>query len=314
MTCYIGIDTSCYTTSAAACTPDGRVLCAQRKLLPVKAGGRGLRQSEAVFAHIKQLPDVLEGVFSALDGARVAAVCASAKPRDADDSYMPVFLAGLSHAKALSSALRVPMYETSHQRGHVRAAMIGNDCPARFVALHLSGGTTETLLKDGDALALLGGGKDLHAGQLVDRLGVKMGLPFPAGPYMEQLARACQAPAQGLLPVSIQDGWCSFSGAETKALALMDTLSKPSLALEVYDLLARSVLRLLTAACEKAHADFALVSGGVASSLLLREMLARRLEKTKSPLTVCFGRPEYSGDNAVGVALLCAEAAEREHA
>ena len=307
MCVILGFDTSCYTTSAAAVDERGEVLASARMLLPVPQGQRGLRQSEAVFAHVRQMPQVMEALGRRLDGAQIAAVCASARPRDGEDSYMPVFTVGLGHASVLASALGVPLYETSHQQGHIAAGLIGHAAPeGPFVALHLSGGTTELLdCRDGD-LILLGGSADLHAGQLVDRVGVALGLPFPAGPALERLAVACPEKASALLPASIsQDGLsCHLSGVETQAQRLIRAgeLTRERIAAEVYDVLARTVARMLDGACRRTGARQALVVGGVASSALLRRLVGDRLGRLRSPARVIYGQAQYSADNAAGVA------------
>ena len=136
---------------------------------------------------------------------------------------MPVFTAGTGFARAIAASLRVPFFGTSHQQGHVRAAMEGAGAlPGEFLALHLSGGTTEVLhVRPGLKIALLGGSNDLHAGQLVDRVGVRMGLPFPAGPALEALAR--QGTAKGCLPASrTAKGRSPFSGAEAQAMRMLE--------------------------------------------------------------------------------------------
>ena len=181
----LGIDTSCYTTSAALAR-DGEIVAFERRLLPVPGGERGLRQSEADFAHVKQLPDVLSAVLTA---GPVGAVSVSVKPTDAEESYMPVFACGRSFARSIAAALHVPLFETTHQRGHIRAAMIGTDIhPGDMLAVHLSGGTTDVLLVEKGKITAMGSSLDLHAGQLVDRVGVSMDLSFPAGPALEKLA------------------------------------------------------------------------------------------------------------------------------
>ncbi len=307
----LGFDTSCYTTSAAAVNEQGDVVAFSRMLLPVKQGERGLRQSEAVFAHVKQMPMVMDGLKEQLEGlqAEVAAVCASAAPRDEEDSYMPVFTVGLGHARVIANVLGVPLFETSHQQGHVAAGLIGNHKPdASFVALHLSGGTTELLACENGKLTLLGGCADLHAGQVVDRVGVAMGLPFPAGPHLEKLAMSYDGQVDSLLPVSMEkDGLiCHLSGVETRAQQWIKEgkMSNEKIAAEVFDVLARTVTRLLTGACQKAGAKKALVVGGVASSTLLREQLKRRLAKQRQKIEVMFGQPQFSADNAAGVAAI----------
>lgn len=308
MCVILGFDTSCYTTSAAAVDERGEVLASARMLLPVPQGQRGLRQSEAVFAHVRQMPQVIGQLRLGLpDGKRIAAVCASARPRDGEESYMPVFSVGLGHASVLAAALDVPLYTTSHQQGHIAAGLIGNPDPqGPFVALHLSGGTTELLdCRDG-AISLLGGTEDLHAGQVVDRVGVALGLPFPAGPALEKLALSCGENAEAILPLSVsRDGLhCHLSGVETQAQRLIarGIFSPERIALEVFDVLARTVARLLDGACRHTGTREALVVGGVASSTLLRELVANRLSRLRAPVRVIYGQPRYSADNAAGVA------------
>ena len=277
MRCALGIDTSCYTTSVAL-AGEGGVIASRRRLLDVAQGARGLRQSEALFQHVQRLPALLEDMLREAADARIACVCASARPRDAEGSYMPVFTAGTAFARSIGAALRVPVRETSHQQGHVRAAMEGAGAlPGEFIALHLSGGTTEALrVREGLKIERLGGSSDLHAGQLVDRVGVRMGLSFPAGPALEAMARRGTAP--GAAPEDV--------------------------AAEVYSYLARAVAYLISDAYGRTRLSAALISGGVASSALLRELLPARLAKLSCPVQAHWGKPEMSGDNACGVALI----------
>ncbi len=306
----IGFDTSCYTTSVAAVTVEGEVIASCRKLLPVKLGDRGLRQSEAVFTHVRQLPERLEELAPHIRDCRIAAVCASARPRDEADSYMPVFHAGDAQARGLAAMLGVPCFSTTHQRGHIAAAMVDSGVlDGDLLAVHLSGGTTEMLAMVGEELTLLGGTLDLHAGQVVDRTGVALGLPFPAGPHLEKLA--VQGRAEARLTMTTRDGglYCHFSGAETQVQRWIKSgeLSREDIAREVYDLLARTVARMVCAGAEKTGIRQVLIAGGVSSSALFRELVTDRIRKRDRGLRVCFGKPEYSGDNAVGAALIGAE-------
>ena len=308
MRAVLGIDTSCYTTSAALVTVSGRLIASSRRLLTVDAGERGLMQSEGLFQHVKNLPDMIADVMEKAPQAEIAAVCASTRPRPAQDSYMPVFRAGESQARAAAALLRVPFYPVSHQEGHVRAAMVDSNIDAKqpFLALHLSGGTTEILLCEQGRLTLLGGSLDLHAGQLVDRTGVRMQLPFPAGPSLEKLAMEGKDGVKGLIGVSIKGVDCCMSGAENKIVRWMQegAMTQQEIAAEVFDFLSRTIERQIEAACEKTGCRQALLAGGVASSTLLREMLEKRAKKRRLNCRLCFARPELSGDNAVGVALL----------
>lgn len=313
----IGVDTSCYTTSVAAVTVEGKVLASCRKLLPVPEGERGLRQSEAVFIHVRQLPERFEELAPFVRDCQIAAVCVSRTPRDEEDSYMPVFHAGDAQARGLAAMLGVPCFATTHQRGHIAAAKVESGVrEGDLLAVHLSGGTTELLALTGDELTLLGGTLDLHAGQVVDRTGVALGLPFPAGPHLEELAR--QGHSEARLTMTTRDGGlrCHFSGAETQVQRWIreGALPKEDIAREVYDLLSRTVARMICAGAEKTGIRQVLIAGGVASSALFRELVRERIARRDRNLHVCFGRPEYSGDNAVGVALIGAQKLREQEA
>ena len=305
----IGFDTSCYTTSVAAVDSEGNVVTSQRLLLPVVSGQRGLRQSEAVFAHVRQLPQLTKAASGFLGGSTICAVAAATAPRDEEGSYMPVFRVGESHGKTLANMLHIPFFGFSHQQGHIAAGQLGiGALPERFVAMHISGGTTEVLQSNGGTLTLLGGTKDLHAGQLIDRVGVAMGLAFPAGPALEAFAMQGITTVRALLPASLSrnDLDCHLSGAETQCQQWIarGEPGNSQIAAEVFDMLARTIARMLAAGCSKAGVSHALVVGGVASSHLLRELIRNRLAKNGAPVTVHFGQAQYSADNAAGIAWL----------
>ena len=315
MRAVLGVDTSCYTTSAALVTLDGRLLAAHRRLLEVGEGERGLQQSQGLFQHVRNLPQIIGSVMADAPQAEICAVCASTRPRPAEESYMPVFRAGESQARAAAALLRAPFYPVSHQEGHIRAALVdsGVDASEPFLALHLSGGTTELLLCEGGSLTLLGGSLDLHGGQLIDRIGVRMGRTFPAGPELERLAMC--GTAQGRIGVSVKGVSCNMAGAENKAARWLETgeLTREDVACEIFDFLSRSIERMIEAACGQTKAEQALLAGGVASSMLMRQMLRRRAGSRRLDCRLHFARPELSGDNAVGVALLGAQAYCKEN-
>lgn len=302
MSLCVGIDTSCYTTSLACY--DGSVVCDMRRPLPVAAGERGLRQSEGFFLHIKHLESMAREFFEKIDRRAVGCVCVSARPRPGDDSYMPVFRAGTAAGAMIAGALGAPLFETSHQQGHLSAALIGNEAleEGPFLALHLSGGTTDLLRCDG-GISALGTSLDLHAGQLVDRIGVALGLPFPAGKALEALA--VEYSGANNAPPSFVDGMnCSLSGAETRLLERIAKGGRQDVAADVYALLVNTVDKLLHNAAEQTGLRDALLMGGVASSALFRKKLAERGIKRRRAYRLHFGESALSGDNAVGVARL----------
>ncbi len=304
----LGLDTSNYRTSLAAVDPEGRILLNHRELLPVKKGERGLRQSDAVYLHLKQMKEMEPTIREAMRGRRILAVAASTAPRSRIDSYMPVFEVGDALGRMIAAADGVPFFRTDHQQGHIWAARKGTGLEQKdaFLTLHLSGGTTDLLYFRHSEITELGGSLDIHAGQLVDRIGVAMGLPFPAGSELEKLAE--KGNSSSLLGCSMAgaDLQCHFSGAETRALAWIreKKMTNPDIAMEVYDLLARTITRMLAAGRKETGTDQALICGGVASSVLFRRMLQARIARREPRMQLFFGDPALSGDNAVGVALI----------
>lgn len=305
MNAVLGIDTSCYTTSVALAA-EGQVLTQRRRLLTVEAGERGLMQSEGVFQHVGRLPLLFEDMMKEQTDVTIEAVCASTRPRPVDGSYMPVFTVGTGYARTLAAALRVPFYETSHQEGHIRAAMVDTPLRAqdRFLALHLSGGTTEVVTVDQGKISLAGGSNDLHAGQFIDRVGVRLGLGFPAGPALEEMAR--RGSMQARLPIWVRGGVCSFSGSESAAQRMIDAgeLSGEDMAAEVFSCVARTVAKMTVNAAHEQRTERVLLAGGVASSLFLRELVEARVKKQDARIRLSWGRPALSGDNACGAALI----------
>ena len=306
---FLGIDTSNYTTSAAVVDGRAQVVANIRQLLPVQTGQRGLRQSEALFWHIKNLPSIMSRAAAAVPSLRqcLKACAVTTAPRPAEGSYMPVFLAGVSAAKCLSSAFAVPCYELTHQENHLWAGLLSAGGPKteRFLALHLSGGTSEVLevAVTGDyrlRINCLGGSADLHAGQLIDRIGVAMGLPFPAGPSLERLALASNRPVT--IPSYHQEGKISFSGAEAAAMRLLKAqgeAAKADVARAVLLNVARAVAKLLAWAVKQTAVNQVLLVGGVCANSLIRAELVDGLPE----LNLHFAAPELSVDNAVGAAV-----------
>lgn len=306
----LGIDTSCYTTSVAA-AEKGEILLDLRSPLCVKEGERGLRQSDGVFMHVRNLPSLIESAAKEIDFSQITAVAVSKTPRPCEDSYMPVFASGHSFARALASALRVPLFETSHQEGHIMAALhsCGNAVTENeFVSVHISGGTTELLRTKrkpcGFSLELAAGSLDLHAGQLVDRCGVMLGMKFPCGAQLDALAQTAEKGAK--LPVTLKGADFHLSGAETQAAKLISGGAEPcEIALGVLECIADSLKKSLDVLYERQPFSTVIMGGGVSASRVIRGRL--KSEKYR----ILFAGQKYSTDNACGVALI-GELAENE--
>ena len=303
----IGIDTSNYTTSIAFFDGTGGENCS--KLLPVKSGELGLRQSDAVFAHIKSLPELSGRLFSHIGKSPITAVGVSTRPRAVEGSYMPCFLVGLSHATLLSEALHVPLVEVSHQQGHVAASLWSAGhlelMEQPHLAWHLSGGTTELLLVEPEGKLVkctkIGGTTDISAGQLIDRTGQLLGLPFPSGKHLDALSR--EAAGKDFFRVKCTDMTFSFSGMQNKVQQYFEANGDPAeTAAYALRCVAYGVFHATQQAL-KAYPGLPVVfSGGVASNSLLRQVL--------EPLNPIFAQPQYSTDNAMGVAVLASRCTE----
>ena len=313
---YLGFDTSNYTTSAAVLDGRGEIVKSIRIPLPVREGARGLRQSDALFAHVKAMPDLSAMLREFLHGdgepVKIKSVGCSVTPRDMNGSYMPCFLPGYGVGEAVAAVLGVPVYHISHQRGHIAAALYGAGkldlMQSEFIAFHVSGGTTDVLhcIPD-DELVLkvdeIGGTNDLNAGQLIDRVGVKMGLRFPAGPAMEALAME-HIVSGAKLPkkqrISVRELRCNLSGAENCAAEIYEkTGDSAGTAAFVIDFVGRTLVSLRDGAYEKCGRLPVLFAGGVMSCGILQKMLGGD--------DCYFAPPEFSADNAAGAAILAKE-------
>jgi len=297
----IGIDTSNYTTSIAYFDGLGGVNCS--RLLPVKQGELGLRQSDAVFAHIKSLPELSGRLFSDADIGKVTAIGVSTRPRAVEGSYMPCFMVGYSHAKLLSELLQVSLVEVSHQQGHVAASLWSAnrldlmDTP--HLAWHLSGGTTELLLVEPEGKNVkctrIGGTTDISAGQLIDRTGQLLELPFPSGKHLDALSR--EGELTETFKVKCPGMEFSLSGVQNK---VQQFHGKHQIPAETAAYALRCVAQAVFLATKNALKEYpglpVVFSGGVASNSMLRQVL--------KPLEPIFSEPQYSTDNAMGVAVL----------
>ncbi|GAW94169.1 O-sialoglycoprotein endopeptidase [Calderihabitans maritimus] len=309
----LGIDTSCYTTSAALVDEEGNLKAEHRQLLSVPQGERGLQQAMAVFQHVQQLPQVIKKTLAPVRGKNIGAVVASVKPRPVEGSYMPVFTVAHSFGRTMAEVLGVPFFATTHQEGHIMAGLWSSGMPSRdkFLAVHLSGGTSELLLVEREnkggfsfAIKLLGGTTDLHAGQFIDRVGVEMGLPFPAGPHLEKLASKSRTGVVSI-PSSVRGFNFSFSGPETQARKLLrQGIAPAEVARAVERCIATTLEKILRPAVKEFELADVLIVGGVAANRFIRERLRQRLEHRAVGARLFFADPRYSGDNAVGVAQL----------
>ena len=306
MSVFLGIDTSNYTTSAALYDPATDSIRQKKQLLPVASGKCGLRQSDAVFHHTRQLPSLLEELLGETE-EEIAAIGVSVRPRDAEGSYMPCFTVGHGTARSLSAALRVPLYPFSHQSGHIAAALFSAGCRdwlgKPFFAFHVSGGTTEAVLVTPEqeapfSVRLVAGTLDLHAGQLIDRIGVMLGLDFPCGPALEKLAAANTEPLRARATLKGCD--CCLSGVENACRRYYEHGgSREATAALCFLYIEKTLMAMGEALTAEYGEKPVLFAGGVMSNRLMRTSLSGRFDAR-------FAEPAFSADNAAGTAYLSA--------
>ena len=308
---FLGIDTSNYTTSAALYDLSVNEIIQRKKLLPVKEGELGLRQSDAVFAHVKQLGEIFETLING-NKYNIDAIGVSTRPRDIDGSYMPCFLVGEMVSKTLSSVLKIPRYDFSHQQGHIAAALFSAGrldlINEKFIAFHLSGGTTEALLVTPDENRIIkcekvAGSADLKAGQAVDRVGVMLGLPFPAGKYLEELALLSTAKFK--IKPTMKGSECCLSGIENKCRKMLDSGEKRE---DIALFCLKSIEAALCGMTDALIAEYGklplIYAGGVMSNKIIRKTMEEKY-------CGIFAMPEFSSDNAAGIAVLASIAARK---
>ena len=301
----IGIDTSNYTTSCAAVSDDGKIISDRRKLLSVKEGQRGLRQQEALFQHVSNLPDLVHDLMKDIEGYDVEAVSCSVRPRPVEGSYMPVFNAGKSFAEVISDTLKCPVITFSHQEGHVEAARYETVLQDEddMVFFHLSGGTTEAVSLPG--YDLVGRTLDISFGQFIDRIGVAMGVGFPCGGTLDEAASGYEGSDIPEVPViKVKDAEVNLSGVETfcqNYLKDHPDVDKGAMSKAVFDACSHALANMIKDIYAKTGKTNYLLAGGVSSSRYIRKRLE---ELIQDDITVCFGRPELCRDNAVGIAIL----------
>ena len=305
--CFVGFDTSNYTTSIAVCDVSGEIVANLKAPLPVKVGERGLRQSDALFSHTKNMPSLADKLSGVLEDYEPVAVGVSSRPRDVEGSYMPCFLCGVAAAHSFAAAKGLPIYEFSHQSGHIMAAAYSSAkaqrlLSDRFLAFHVSGGTTEALLvtPNGNSFSaeLVGHTLDINAGQLIDRVGVAMGLSFPCGAALEALALEYDGKTERS-QLCVKDGCCNLSGFENKALKLYETVGDASaVAAYVFECVCRTLIKMGEQIIDKYGKMPVLFAGGVMSNRYMRDTLTEHFE-------AYFSEPAFSADNAAGISLLC---------
>lgn len=304
MSLFLGIDTSNYTTSVAVFNSESGEMLQKKQLLPVKQGQLGLRQSDAVFHHTQQLHTLIEDISKQVDLSEISAVGVSTRPRPVDGSYMPCFTVGENTARIISAVINKPLLTFSHQEGHIAAALYSSArddlFDQSFIAFHISGGTTEAVLAKGNTSSFevteVAKTLDLNAGQAVDRVGLMLGLKFPCGPQLEQLALQNK---EVLKPrPTLKGADCCLSGLENQCKKMLDNgESKEKISAFCLAYIQSTLEKMTEKLIEKYGSLPVLFAGGVMSNSIIRNALTEKFNAT-------FAKPEFSSDNAAGIAYL----------
>lgn len=304
MSLYLGIDTSNYTTSTALYNSESGEMLQQKKLLPVKQGQLGLRQSDAVFHHTQQLHPLFSQLVKNVDTSQIKAIGVSTRPRPVDGSYMPCFTVGENTAEILSSALKIPLLRFSHQEGHISSALFSAKrfdlFSKEFLAFHVSGGTTEAVIAKGNgfgfSLDLVAGTLDLHAGQVVDRVGLMLGLSFPCGKQLEQLALKNTKPIK--IKPTLKGFDCCLSGVENKCRKLVDDGADAEYVSAYCLKYIEETLSAMTQRLLEKYGNLpVLYAGGVMSNTIIKNSFSEKYN-------AIFAEPSFSTDNSAGIAYL----------
>lgn len=302
----LGIDTSCYTTSIAAINLDKQIIISEKNMLKVKHGNRGLRQSDGFFQHVNNLGDMFGDLKYKIKNYDIVGVCVSSRPRPIEGSYMPVFSCGHKFAKTISSLLNTKLYETTHQECHIEAAFYDTNMKKdSFLCIHMSGGTTEILLVNRKSheydIEIVGGTKDISAGQLIDRIGVRLGYEFPCGSYLDKNALNGDIDVHNL-KISSKEGYINFSGVENQIFSVIDDYSKEYISKLTLNSILDSIYKSIVYVSDKYNIKDVLFVGGVSSSEYISCNMESKMNTHK--INAFFTKPSFAKDNAIGSGII----------
>lgn len=320
---HLGLDTSNYTTSVAIVDDDNSIIFDERIILSVKPGERGLRQNEAIFQHINNVPILINKAFDKYDKSLMKSIGYSSKPRNLIGSYMPTFNVGTSCANIISKTLDIPLFQFSHQDGHIEAALIGQDFQynQRFIAFHISGGTTEILnisnfSKEGFDNKIIGGSKDISYGQLIDRIGGTLGFNFPCGKSMEEFLTnkisenisselIANNIKENVKQIHLENNYVNLSGMENtfEKLISSSNFKKEDIIAKLFLIISDALIKQIRYSLDISGLNKIVLSGGVfANSYIRRDIEEANIKNCD----FYFGDANLCSDNAVGIAVLSA--------
>jgi N6-L-threonylcarbamoyladenine synthase len=310
----LAIETSCDDTCAAVLESGGRR--ALSNVVHTQTEHErygGVVPEVASRAHLERLDGVVEKALAdaGVDLDEVERVAVTVRP-----GLIGALLVGLSAAKSLAFARKLPLVPVNHLEGHVAAAYLADpELEPPFVALIASGGHTALYSVAGDGMHLLGQTLDDAAGEALDKGARMLGLGFPGGPAISKAARGGD-PSRYDFPVALKEKNnldFSFSGLKTSLLYRLKALDESGVREELPHLAAgyevavvEALSRKLLRAAELYDASTLVVVGGVAANASLRRVLAEECERRGLKLVV--PPPELCTDNAAMIGAAAATA------
>jgi N6-L-threonylcarbamoyladenine synthase len=308
----LGIESSCDET-AAAVVRDGNVLLSNVIASQVRVHERygGVVPEIASRKHIEAIvPTILQALEDA--GTTLAGIDGIAVTRG--PGLIGSLLVGLSTAKALALALRLPLVGVNHLEGHVAAAFLMDKPPEfPFVALVVSGGHTTIYRVEGfQRFAVLGRTKDDAAGEAFDKAAKLLGIGYPGGVVIDRLAKEGNREAYNFPRAMRESIDFSFSGLKTSLLTLLKKRENPFTQEEWPDLAASYQEAICDVLVEKTlraatmnGMNRVVVCGGVAANSRLRDRF--HADAALLGIEVYIPRALFCTDNAAMIAVVGAQ-------
>jgi N6-L-threonylcarbamoyladenine synthase len=302
----LGIETSCDDTGAAI-VEDGRILANIVAAQDIHVEYGGVVPELASRAHITLLPQVVQ---QALDTARLTIEQIEAVAATLGPGLIGSLLVGIEFAKGLALVRSIPWVGVNHVEAHLISAGLESELTPPYVGMVASGGHTEIYhVPEPGLFRRIGSTRDDAAGEAFDKIGKLLGLPYPAGPHLDRLARDGRSDAIALPRARLKGDTLdlSMSGLKTAAKLLLEREPRPisesrlkDFAASVEKAIVDVLVERLELALDRFPARAVTVAGGCACNTLLRQETTRLAESRDIPAR--FPSPKLCRDNGAMIA------------
>lgn len=301
----LAIESSCDENSAAV-VEDGEKILSNIVASQIKSHRRfgGVVPELASRHHVEQVTFIIEEALKTADLTmdEIDAVAVTQGP-----GLVGALLVGISAAKALAYAHDLPLIATNHIAGHIFANRFDHDMLFPSIALVVSGGHTELVyLENPDCFQLIGETRDDAVGECYDKVGRVMGLDYPAGKKIDELAQKGQDVYDFPRAMMQEDNYdFSFSGLKSAFINRVHNAEQRGEKLDVEDLATSfqaAAVEVLVNKSMRAVDEYGvkqlIVCGGVAANSDLRGQMAQAIEQADRPVELLFPALDLCGDNA----------------